>query len=42
VHALAGRSGEAEAAWAAAIEVFERKGNVGSATRVRASFTAFE
>jgi tetratricopeptide (TPR) repeat protein len=42
VHALAGRSGEAEGAWAAAIDAFERKGNVVSAARARASSAAFE
>jgi DNA-binding SARP family transcriptional activator/tetratricopeptide (TPR) repeat protein len=42
VHALSGRTAEAEQAWDDALAVLARKGNVASAARVRAARTSFE
>jgi tetratricopeptide (TPR) repeat protein len=42
VHALAGRTREAEQAWADAVSLFERKGNVVSAARVLTTSASFE
>jgi tetratricopeptide (TPR) repeat protein len=42
VHALAGRTREAEQAWADAVSLFERKGNVVSAARVVTTSASFE